>query len=121
MGVIKIAKGGGPPQSLRAPAPVSTNPREAERVLSPAELARKQMSDLVRYHQRMASMRKHIRFLERELGLRSKAPGRIICRQNCFLGVRVVIEQVEFKVNADSFGSMFFLRGDEVQEGKLLV
>jgi uncharacterized protein len=121
MGVIKIAKGGGPPQSLRAPAPVSANPRDADKALSPAELARKQMSDLVRYHQRMAAMRKHIRFLERELGLRSKAPGRIICRQSCFQGVRVVIEQVEFKVNADSFGSMFFLRGDEVQEGKLLV
>ncbi len=121
MGVIKIAKGGGPPQSLRAPAAAPPSARDADKALSPAELARKQMSDLVRYHQRMAAMRRHIRFLERELGLRSKAPGRIICRQNCYLGVRIVIDQVEFKVNADSFGAMFFLRGDEVHEGKLLV
>jgi len=121
MGVLKIAKGGGPPASLRAPAHASTTGREFERQLSPAEQARKQMSDTVLYYQKMASIRRHIKFLERELGLRSKLPGRIICRQNCFVGVRIVIDQVEHKVLADGFGSMFFLRGDEVQEGKLLM
>ena len=121
VGVLKIAKSGGPPSSLRAPAPPSTAGREFERQLSPAEQARKQMSDTVLYHQKMASVRRHIKFLERELGLRSKAPGRVICRQNCFVGVRIVIDQVEYKVLADGFGSMFFLRGDEIQEGKLLM
>ena len=121
VGVLKIAKGGGPPQSLRAPSPAAAPPREHEKVLSPAEIARKQMSDLVLHHQLMNAMRKHIVFLERELASRTKGPGRVTCRQNCFVGVRVVIDHVEHRVLADSFGSTYFLRGEKIQEAKILV
>jgi hypothetical protein len=121
LGVLKVAKGGGPPQSLRAPAAPAAPPRDFEKVLTPAELARKQMSDAVLAQQRMSAIRKHIRFLEREMVARTKGPGRVVCRQNCFIGVRVIIDQVEYRVLADGFGTMFFLRGDEVQEGKLLM
>ncbi len=123
IGVLKISKGG-QPQSLRPP-PVAGHPpgpnRNADKVLSPAEVARKQMSDLVMHHQRMNSVRRHIRFLERELTARNKGPGRVVFRQNCFVGVRVIIDQVEFRVLSDSFGSMFFWRDEEVHEGRLLV
>lgn len=120
VGVLKIAKGA-PPQSLRAQASSTAPPREHEKVLSPAEIARKQMSDLVLHHQHMNAMRKHIVFLEREIASRTKGPGRVTCRQNCFVGVRIVIDHVEHRVLADGFGTTFFLRGEKVQEAKLLV